>query len=267
MPQRPGDGLRIAILGLGEAGGRIASDLVALGADVSAWDPDPERRVEGVRVGSRAGEAVGGAAVVLSVNSGAAAEAAAGDCADSLDRGSLFADLNSASPGVKRVVADLVTPRGALFADVALMAPVPARGIRTPSLVSGPGAESFAARFGALGMPVEVIGPEPGMAAERKLLRSVFMKGLAAAIGESLTAAEAAGCEDWLRGEIASVLDTADAALLDRLVEGSRRHAVRRAEELEAAAELLESLGVEPRMTRSAAAWLAELAGPGSPGG
>ena len=40
---------------------------------------------------------------------------------------------------------------------------------------------AFAEQLGALGMPVEVLAAEPGQAAERKLLRSVFMKGLAAA--------------------------------------------------------------------------------------
>ena len=31
--------MRVAVLGLGEAGGRIAADLVAAGADVRGWDP------------------------------------------------------------------------------------------------------------------------------------------------------------------------------------------------------------------------------------
>jgi hypothetical protein len=48
--------------------------------------------------------------------------------------------------------------------------------------------------------------------------------------------------------------------LLVRLVEGSRRHAVRRAEEMEAARELLLSLGVEPRIASASASLLAELA-------
>ena len=85
------------------------------------------------------------------------------------------------------------------------------------------------------------------------------MKGLAAAIVESLEGAEAAGCEAWLRGDIASTLESADVSLLDRLVDGSRRHAARRVEEMEAACELLRELGVEPRVASSAAAQLAEL--------
>ncbi len=112
---------------------------------------------------------------------------AARSVADSLAAGQVFADMNSAGAPLKREVAALVEPTGALFADVALMAPVPGRGLRTPALVSGPGAELFAERIGGAGMPVEVVGPEPGQAAVRKLLRSVFMKGLAAAAIEALS--------------------------------------------------------------------------------
>src|SRR5262249_20959218 len=139
-------------------------------------------------------------------------------------------------------------------------APVPRRGIRTPSLASGSAAEEFARRFGPLGMPVEVVGAEPGAAAERKLIRSVFMKGLAAAIGESLPAADPARCGGWLRREVERTLAGADASLVERLVTGGRRHAVRRTEEMEAAAELLGELGVEPRISQASASWLSDLA-------
>lgn len=257
--------LRIAVLGLGEAGSRIGADLAGLSVDVTGWDPDSSRSAEGVRLAASASAAARGADVVLSVNSSAAAVAAARSCGDGLSAGQLYADLNTSGPAVKLQVAETVEPTGAAFADVALLAPVQRRGIRTPALASGSGAERFAQQFHALGMPVEVVGSEPGVAAERKLLRSVFMKGLAAAIGESLGAAEAAGCEEWLRGEIEQTLGDADAALVERLVVGSRLHAVRRTEEMEAACELLRDLGVEPRISRATAAWLADLAGERTP--
>jgi Domain of unknown function (DUF1932) len=69
--------------------------------------------------------------------------------------------------------------------------------------------------------------------------------------------ADAAGHARWLEGEIAAVVG---APLLERLVEGSRRHAVRRVDEMEAACELLLELGVEPRIAAASAAVLAELA-------
>ena len=48
-------------------------------------------------------------------------------------------------------------------------------------------------------MPVEVVGSEPGDAAGLKLVRSVFMKGLAASVLESVEAAKRRGAEQWLR--------------------------------------------------------------------
>ena len=105
-------------------------------------------------------------------------------------------------------------------------------------------------------MPVEVVSAEPGDAATMKLLRSVFMKGLAAAAIESVEAAEAAGHAEWLRGELAAVIGE---PLLERLLVGSRAHAARRVEEMEAAAELLRELGIEPRIATASAALLAGL--------
>jgi 3-hydroxyisobutyrate dehydrogenase-like beta-hydroxyacid dehydrogenase len=248
----------IAVLGLGEAGAAIAGDLSAAGARVVGYDPRPEAAGVVPRAAS-AEEAADGADVVLSLNSADAAIPAARSALANLRAGQVFADLNSAGAPLKRELAALVEPSGALFADVALMAPVPGRGLRTPSLVSGPGAEPFAERLGKLGMPVEVVGPEPGQAAVRKLLRSVFMKGMAAAAIEALAAASAAGCEDWLRGEIGAALASADPALLERLESGSRRHAARRLHEVKDASALLRELGVEPRISEASAGWLEQL--------
>ena len=85
-----------------------------------------------------------------------------------------------------------------------------------------------------------------GLAATRKLLRSVFYKGMSASIVEALEAARAAGLEDWLTGHIAEDLAKLDAATLTRIVTGTRQHAVRRGHEMAAAAEMLADLGVEP---------------------
>ncbi len=241
---------RIAVLGLGEAGSRLASDLHAAGADVLGYDP---ARSDGT---ADAGSCVAGRDVVLSVNNAAVACAVATATLPTLENGSVYADLNTGSPALKRAVAEIVAGAGAQFVDVALLGPVPARGLRTPVLASGLGAERFAELIGPLGMPVDVISNVPGDAARRKLLRSVFMKGVAAAAIESLEAGEAAGDADWLQGELAGVLG---APLLDRFLEGSKLHAARRIDEMDAAIELLHELGVEPRIATATAAVLASL--------
>jgi 3-hydroxyisobutyrate dehydrogenase-like beta-hydroxyacid dehydrogenase len=240
--------MRVALLGLGEAGGRLADDLEAAGCDVTGWDPVlPPRRAAG------AAEAVAGAEVVLSVNAASAALAAARGVAGALDPGAVYADLNTASPQLKRELAAVVP---VLFADVALVGTVPGSGLATPALASGAGAERFAELLRPLGMPVDVVGDEPGAAAGLKLLRSVFMKGIAAAVLESLAAAEAAGAGERVRADLDAVLGE---QLVERLVTGSRAHARRRVEEMEAAVAYLEELGVPPRVSAAAAGWLAEL--------
>ena len=144
------------------------------------------------------------------------------------------------------------------FADVALLGPVPASGIATPALASGPAAQAFAEALEPLGMPVDVVSGEPGDAAAMKLLRSVFMKGLAAAAIESVQAAEAAGHTEWLKQEIAAVIGP---LLLDRLLTGSHAHALRRIDEMEAARDLLAELGIEPRIASASADVLRSLSG------
>jgi 3-hydroxyisobutyrate dehydrogenase-like beta-hydroxyacid dehydrogenase len=250
----------VAVLGLGEAGGRLAADLVSVGVEVRGYDPSTVSPPEGVERTGDPGSAVFGSTVVLALTTASTALAAAEAARTGLRTGAIYADLNTTSPALKRDVAALVGGAGAQFADVALLGPVPIRGLGTPALASGPGAQAFAEVFGPLGMPVEVVSDHPGDAAIRKLLRSVFMKGLAASVLESLRAAEAAGHAGWLEGEIAEVIGE---PLRERLVEGSRRHAVRRLDELEAARELLLELGVEPRIAAASAAVLAELASTG----
>jgi 3-hydroxyisobutyrate dehydrogenase-like beta-hydroxyacid dehydrogenase len=245
----------VALLGLGEAGSRLAADLESAGIDLRGYDP----QAGDVQIAVRAPDlesAVAGCDVVLSVNTAAVALEVTATAVPALRDGAIYADLNTASPELKRRLAAL-TEGVARFADVALLGPVPARGLGTPALASGDGARAFADAFGPLGMPVEVVSERPGDAAALKLLRSVFMKGLAAAAVESLRAGEAAGHADWLRQELADVIGE---PLLERLLEGSRRHAVRRVDELEAARELLLELGIEPRIASASAAVLAGLA-------
>ena len=243
--------MEVAVLGLGEAGARIAADLVAAGCTVRAWDP--ARQPAEIPNAASDLEAVRGADVVLSLTTAAFALEAAARVAGELGRDALYADLNTSAPQLKRELAEaLPVP----FADVALIGAVPSFGLAIPALASGAGAERFAELFRPLGMPVEVVGPNAGDAAGLKLLRSVFMKGVAAAAIEAIEAAKAAGVEERVRADIASVLGE---PLLERLLSGSRTHAARRVDEMQAAAAYVAELGVEPRVATAAANWLAQL--------
>lgn len=256
----------IAVLGLGEAGGAFARDLAAAGAVVRGYDPAvpaPEA-AEGpgeiVGTGGEA-EAATGADLVLSVNSAHDALDALLAGAPAVSGDTVWADLNTASPGLKRELDRVAGEHGLRFADVAIMAPVPGRGLRTPMLACGAGAADVAAVLGPLGASVETLPGEAGLAASRKLLRSVFFKGMSAAVVEALTAARAAGCEDWLRENIAAEFGPAGADKVDRMVRGSHRHAVRRAAEMAAATDMLVELGLHPHVAPASRDQLERLAG------
>jgi 3-hydroxyisobutyrate dehydrogenase-like beta-hydroxyacid dehydrogenase len=237
----------IAVLGFGEAGSLLARDLVAAGATVRGYDPKVPAPAGVIGTGSDA-EAVAGASLVLSVNSAGDAVAALEASLAALGPGAAWADLNTAAPAVKQRLAAIGEARGIPVTDIAMMAPVPGTGLRVPMLASGSSAEAVAKTLRAYGADIDVVAGPAGLAATRKLLRSVYYKGMSTSIVEALEAARAAGLEDWLTEHIAEDLASHDAATLARIVTGTRQHAVRRGHEMAAAAEMLTDLGVAPIM-------------------
>jgi 3-hydroxyisobutyrate dehydrogenase-like beta-hydroxyacid dehydrogenase len=237
----------IAVLGFGEAGSLLARDLVAAGATVRGYDPRVPAPAGVTDTGSDA-EAVAGASLVLSVNSAHDAIDAFFASADALEPGVVWADLNTASPAVKQRLAEVGDQRMVAVTDIAMMAPVPGQGLRVPMLASGDGSGYVADTLRGYGANIDVLDGPAGLAATRKLLRSVFYKGMAASIVEALEAAKAAGLDGWLTEHIAEDLAKQDAATLTRIVTGTRQHAVRRGHEMAAAAEMLTDLGVDPIM-------------------
>lgn len=244
-------GVVIAVLGLGEAGSLLARDLVRGGASVRGWDPDPHGDLSEIPFAASFAAAVDGADVILSVNWASVARAVANEALPLLRRGRIYADLNTAGPALKQQLAAIVAPSGVLFVDVAMMAPVPPLGILVPMFLAGDGAAAFADLLRPFGTPLEIVGPEPGDAAARKLTRSVFFKGMSAAINEALEAARAAGVEEWLRADITRTLMAADGTTLDRIIDGTYKHAERRAHEMADAAALLDELGVPAPIARA----------------
>jgi 3-hydroxyisobutyrate dehydrogenase-like beta-hydroxyacid dehydrogenase len=248
----------IAVLGLGEAGSLLAADLLAAGAAVRGYDPAISRPggltgKDGFTATRSEAQAAAGASLVLSVNTSKAAVAAFEAAIPAIADGTAWADLNTASPGLKRQLAALGERHGIPVTDIAMMAPVPGKGLKVPMLASGD-AVATAGLLNRLGASVEVLDGPAGLAATRKLLRSVFYKGMAASIVEALEAARAAGLEEWLHEHIGEELAKSDAATVDRVVAGTRQHAVRRGAEMAAAAAMLDELGVPPLMAEASRA-------------
>jgi 3-hydroxyisobutyrate dehydrogenase-like beta-hydroxyacid dehydrogenase len=227
----------VTIFGLGEAGSLFAADLAGLGIHVHAYDPAEVETPADIERHDKSGSAVAGAEVVLALTGGADAQTALTQAIDEIPKSALYADLSTNSAATKKLLAETAKSRQLEFVDIALMTTVPGHGLKTPALAAGEGASRYVDLFGSLGVPVEQVGDEPGDAAQRKLLRSVMVKGLAAVAIEAMRAGEKAGCGDWL--------------WVARLVRGTERHAERRLHEMEACAAMLEELGVDPLLTRA----------------
>ncbi|MEV1177825.1 DUF1932 domain-containing protein [Nonomuraea sp. NPDC049784] len=270
------DGPQVALLGYGEVG-RVLAHGLAPRVRLRVYDPasPPAPAAErspahlhglanAVGRASAGGtflvacnaDAVRGADIVIAVTTGADSVTACEESRPYLKPGALYADLSTGAPGDKRRIAELVEPAGATAVDGAIMAPIPLRGLATPILASGGGAEPFAAFAGHHGMDVTPIDGAPGDAAARKLLRSVLVKGLSALIMESQRAAEAAGLGEWFWDHLLETVTGADERFVRRLLEGAGQHSLRRVHEMHAATRMLESLGVPYGMTAATAATL-----------
>ncbi len=227
----------------------IAAELAASGSTVVAFDPADVSTPAGVQRVPHPALAVRRAELVLALTAAADSRLAIIQASDAVSEDAVYADFSTASPEMKAELASVAQAKGFDFVDVALVGMVPGNGVTTRALASGTGAKRFAEAFNAVGGSVEPIDAPAGHAARRKLLRSVAMKGFAAVAQEALAAADAVGDIQWLADNLSSEIETADRAWLQRLVDGTPRHAIRRLAEMESAFELLEDLGQPTTMT------------------
>lgn len=249
--------MRIAFIGFGEAGRAFADSLRQTGCDdFAAYDilfnaegrGGPTARAaqeRGVAVTPSPADAVAGAEWIVSAVTASSSLEAARAAAPHLQAGQVFIDINSVSPGTKRATAEAVTTRGAEYLDMAVMGPVHPRGHRTPVLIAGPEAEALHTALAAQGFNAEAVGPAAGQATAIKMVRSVFMKGLEAAMVEMLLAARRAGCLERVVGSLRDTYPGLDWDSFPRYeLERVTRHGIRRAAEMRESAATLEELGL-----------------------
>ena len=252
----------LALIGFGEAGQALAAGWRSEGvASIAAWDilfPDAQGGARlraaaerlGVRMGRDAPDAVRGADIVLSAVTAASNLEAARQAAPGLSGAQFYVELNSVSPNRKRQAAEIVGSR-ARFVGMAVMAPVHPLRHKTPVLVSGPAAADIVPLLRRCGMDVTDVGADVGAAAAVKMVRSVMVKGLGALTQECFLAARRAGVEDRIIASLTQSFPMIDwAKLADYNLERMATHGLRRAAEMRDVCETLESLGVEPALTR-----------------
>ncbi|MDI9880545.1 NAD(P)-dependent oxidoreductase [Flectobacillus longus] len=243
--------MKIAILGLGEAGARFANDLAANGHQIWGYDPEPKYKLNSdIQLVESNAKAVSYADVILSVNLSSASIEIAQEIATVAKPHQFFCEMNTSGPQKKIAIAKILAPTQIKVIDLAIMAPVPPKGILTPFLAAGEYASDLLDFVKPLALNISLVENSTiGDAATRKLLRSIVYKGIAAVICEAMEAGEVFGMEAYIRGQISSLVGGND-EIIDRFVEGSRTHALRRMHEMEAVIEMLEDKGVEPIVTR-----------------
>jgi 3-hydroxyisobutyrate dehydrogenase-like beta-hydroxyacid dehydrogenase len=249
--------LQIALIGYGEVGQLFAREFVRKsGASVAVYDrkfESPGERAalakiaaeDDVRFEESPAAAATGADIAISAVTADQAVAAARATAPYLKTGQIYVDLNSVSPTTKRQVAEAIRPSGADFVEFAVMSPVAGLGITSPVLAGGARAAELANRLNGLGMKIEAVSAELGVASATKLCRSIVIKGLEAIMVDlNLAAAEAGVMPAVLASLTASYpgMDWAEAARI--MPTRVARHGVRRAAEMREAARMLEEMGL-----------------------
>src|SRR6478609_1728562 len=150
----------IGLVGYGEVGRIFAAGLRPQVEQLAAWDlkfarGDAERQQaqgEGVRVCASMRELCEASELVISAVTASNTLAVAQEAAQFLRPGTVFLDLNSASPGTKQQAAALVDARGAHYVEAGVMTSVPPYGIRVPMLLGGRQAPDLADLLSAWGL-------------------------------------------------------------------------------------------------------------------
>lgn len=251
--------MRIAFIGFGEAARAFRDSLaekdaalafsaydLLLDRDGESGDCAAAMRERGVDAAPTNKDAVAGADWVFSAVTADQSLEAVKATAPHLGAGQVFFDINSVSPERKRESAALVEASGAIYVDMAVMAPVHPRGHATPTLLAGGAADTVAARLSSLGFSFEIVGPEPGAATAVKMVRSLFVKGLEAITVETMLAAAASGCFERVMASLEKSYPGLELAKLGPYhFERSLQHGKRRAAEMRESAATLNALGLK----------------------
>ncbi|MDP2817596.1 MAG: DUF1932 domain-containing protein [Polaromonas sp.] len=267
----------LGMIGYGEVGKIFAAGLQSNVSGVSVWDlkfDAPALREAQRAHAAQAGVAACGSVaelcarsdLLISAVTASNTLAVAQTAAPHIRPGTVFLDLNSASPGTKQQAAELINAAGGRYVEAGVMTSVPPYGIRVPMLLGGALAADLAAVLGAWGMEAKAVSEKLGVASAIKMCRSVMIKGLEALVIESYTTARAYGVEDHVLPTLAETFpgidwDKQGAYFFSRVVQ----HGQRRAEEMREAANTVGEAGsgFEPVMASAIASkqqWVADQA-------
>jgi len=153
-----------------------------------------------------------------------------------------YIDINSVSPITKRKIFEIIRSKTLKFIEAAVIGTIPGKQHKVPMLICGEFAKDFYKLMTPYNMNLTVIKGEIGTATTIKMLRSVFMKGIATLLIETLSAAFECNVFDLVYNSIKDTLEnrTFD-ELTNRLICGTAIHSNRRKHEMDEVINTLKS--------------------------
>jgi len=264
---------KIGFLGFGEVGSTFAVGLKGAGAEVRAYDKCWDMETVGQRIQRRSQEKgialahtpaalAGWAEILIAVTTPKVARETAEMVAASLRPGQFYADLNSATPTMKRQVEDVLRASGADLIDGGILGVPGQTGLKTPIALSGKRASELAQVLGGFGMQIQVVGELIGQASAYKVIRSIYTKGVEAVLLECLVAAEQFDLRPQVLETLYAFLRQKPEEMFNMVLTTHAIHARRRSGEMEGVLALLQESGIDSRMTEATMkklAWSADL--------
>lgn len=169
-----------------------------------------------------------------------------------LNKSHYYVDINSTSPATKKEISEVIELQGAKFIEAAVMDAVPSRKQKVPMLICGKASKTFFKKMQIYKMNLTIIEGSVGSAMLIKMLRSIFMKGLAALLIETLGAAHKCDLTSCIYNSIEETLKNRSFfELVNRLICGTSIHAARRKYEMKEVIDTLKSLDSEHIMSEA----------------
>ena len=238
--------MKLGFIGFGEAAYYISLGLKKQSGDIDIFAFDTmaahadmgsviKKRGDeaGVSLLSDISELAGTAEIIIASVPSSYTVSACESIAGYLSPNQLYADISASTPDAKKKVWEKLEPVGALFADAAVLGSIPQDGHRVPITASGNGAAALEEALTPFGMRISQAGDRPGDASAIKLVRSIFMKGLASLMTETTLAAVKYDVSEQVVKSLGKSMDGISFEdHLNRMIIGSAIHGARRAAEV-----------------------------------
>jgi len=216
---------KIAFLGLGAMGSRIAARLIEAGHTVTGWNRSPSPVEALVALGARSAptprEAAHGAEFVLSMVTDDAASQAVWTTEGSgalagIGKDAIVIEISTVSPGWVKMLAEAVVERGAKFMEAPVVGTLPQAESGSLIVFAGGATETVAAAAPLLqsfAAAIHPVGPV-GRGAAMKLVANMLLAVQVAGLAELLGFAEASGIDPRAALEVVATLPAASPAAI-----------------------------------------------------